>query len=193
MKRKQEKNLLQRTASSIGARAKQILERYIYFLRRYTTATETPRVDEVGNGVQVKSVGAFMDEIATEYCRKCGTTVYPFSKKYSESASDFFCVKCAERTDREYLAKHTCAICTKRLGNDELKFVLPASRFADPKMSVFERVSCLSCHRKLASRSRDRRDSRHMRVALVTAIRKGIVKRMIIRDMERPLQTPAPE
>lgn len=127
-----------------------------------------------------------------EYCRRCGDSVYPFSKKYSTSASDFFCVKCAERLDREYLAKHTCAICTKILRNDELKFVLPASKFADPKTSVFERVSCLQCHRKLASQSRDRRDSRHMRVALVTAIRKGIAKRIIIRDMDRqPLQVPA--
>lgn len=118
-----------------------------------------------------------------EYCKKCGTEILPFSKKYSISANDYFCIKCAEKLDRAYLAKTTCAICGRRLKPDELKFVLPSSALSDDKMHTMERMCCLVCHKKMAAdRIKDVRDTRQMRSALLDAIRKGIVKATIIKQ-----------
>ena len=126
-----------------------------------------------------------MDEQQKEYCRNCGTEIFPFSRKYSVSAGDYFCVKCAERLDREHLARTACALCGRKLEKGELKFVLPSSIFGEEKLHQVERVCCFQCHKKMGDRTRDTYDARQMRSALLDAIRKGIVKATIVKHEKK--------
>lgn len=118
------------------------------------------------------------NELGKEYCRRCGMEVFPFSRKYSESKEDYFCVKCAEKYDAEYLVKHSCAMCQRLLKKDELKMVLPSKSFGDKPRELVDRIACLQCYTKLLNKARDRRPVRNSIDQIRNNIRRVLARRM---------------
>lgn len=90
-------------------------------------------------------------EYAIEHCNRCGSLVYPFSKEVAVSDGSSYCVKCAEETDRHYLAKNTCSVCTRLLDRNDVKFIMPSriysSDFFD-RLPITHRLMCVQCYRK---------------------------------------------
>ncbi len=124
-------------------------------------------------------VGETMDEvISREYCSKCGMELFSFSRKYSVSASDYFCVKCAEKADREYLIKNTCSVCKKLLKKDEVKLVMPSMVYGDEPMPLMDRLICTQCYSTIGNRSMDRRSFRQRMSMIRANIRKGMTRRV---------------
>lgn len=116
-----------------------------------------------------------MDETASrEYCSRCGMEVFPFSKKYSVSSGAFFCVKCAEQVDREYLVKHSCSVCKRLLKSGDVKLVLPSKLYGDGRLPLADRLICTQCYKSVASKSMDRRSFRQRMQQVRANIRKGI-------------------
>jgi hypothetical protein len=128
--------------------------------------------------IQGKWVG-YMDGMSKEYCRKCGAEVYPFSKKYSVSASEYFCVKCAERADSEYIIKNSCSVCNRLLGKNEVKVVMPSKAYSIGPVPLLDRLVCTQCYKKVASRNPDRRSFAHRMQQVRAGIRKSIAKRAV--------------
>jgi len=118
-----------------------------------------------------------MDEMSKEYCRKCGAEVYPFSKKYSVSASEYFCVKCAERADSEYIIKNSCSVCNRLLGKNEVKVVMPSRAYSIGPVPLFDRLICAQCYKRVASRNRARSTFIQRMQRVRTNIRKSIAKK----------------
>ncbi len=114
-----------------------------------------------------------------EYCKKCGIEIFPFSSKFSASKSDYFCVKCAEAYDKEYLIKNSCAMCSKLLSNYEVKVVLPSKHFGESSIEMNDRLSCLGCYTKVAKRNRTRRTIRNGVSSVSTSIRRSLLKGMM--------------
>jgi|GEM_PF-4409316 len=112
---------------------------------------------------------------SVEKCPRCGTTLHGFSKKYSYSMSRYYCVKCAEALDRDFLARTTCAICGRHLGKDDVKFVMSSKFFGSEGMPLIDRLVCTSCHPKIAERMRSGSGSMKNHSAIKNAVRKSIV------------------
>ena len=113
-----------------------------------------------------------------EKCPRCGTSVYGFSKKYSVSVGDYYCIKCAEALDRDYLARTTCAMCGTALTKDDVKFVMSSKFFSASGMPLADRLICPSCHSDVVPKVRDygRRNNSRLN-AIRLAIRKGMARR----------------
>lgn len=103
--------------------------------------------------------------------------VYPFSRKYSVSGGEFFCVKCAEKVDREYLIKHSCSICRKLLGKDEVKLVMPSKVYGEMQLPLMDRLICAPCYKRIGNRSVDRRSFRQKMGQIRSNLRAGIARR----------------
>lgn len=124
--------------------------------------------------------------VGREYCSRCGIETFSFSRKYSVSTGMYYCVKCAEKLDREYLLKNSCAMCKRLLKASEIKIVVPSSMFGRTPLVRADRVICATCHKKFGSQTRVRMPS--SRIARIREqIRKGIARR----SMEH--QPPQPE
>ncbi len=137
--------------------------------------------------IQTCMTGEGMEEFAeSERCKKCGMEVYPFSKKYSVSSGDYFCIKCAEKADRDYLIKNSCSVCKRLLDRGEVKIVMPSKIYGAERMPVIDRLICMGCYRRMGSRSMDRRSFRHKISQIRLGIRKGFAKRAMQRQ---PSQT----
>lgn len=117
------------------------------------------------------------DYEAREYCRKCGSEMYPFSRKYSVSSGEYFCVKCAEKTDSEYLAKHSCSVCKRLLAKDEVKLVMPSKVYGSEQLALMDRLVCTACYKQIGNRTMDRRSFRQKMAQVRANIRKGIIRR----------------
>ncbi len=115
----------------------------------------------------------------SEKCPRCGTTIYGFSRKFSHSVGEYYCVKCAEALDRDYLARTTCAMCGKALTKNDVKFVMSSKFFNSFGMPVVDRLLCEDCHPRVASRNRIESTARKARInAIRAAVRKGIARTM---------------
>jgi uncharacterized protein YlaI len=116
-----------------------------------------------------------------EKCPRCGTAIYGFSKKYSQSVGEYYCVKCAEALDRDYLARTTCAMCGKALTKSDVKFVMSSRFFNSSGMSIVDRLMCADCHSRVATRSREANSfSRNRLNAIRNAVRKSLAKGTMI-------------
>ncbi len=121
-----------------------------------------------------------MDEYtAKEYCRKCGMEVYPFSKKYSVSTGESFCVKCAERVDREYLVKNSCSVCRKLLKANEVKLVMASKIYGTTTLPLVDRLICTECYKRIGTRSMDRVSFRNALSQVRANIRHSLMKRAV--------------
>ncbi len=110
-----------------------------------------------------------------DYCRKCGTSVYPFSVKRAASDGLLYCTKCAEKADTEYLTRHSCSVCTKLLSASEVKFVMPSRVYGHKPVPQSERLVCVSCYQRVATRVRDRATFRHKVLQIRADIRKSMM------------------
>ena len=99
-------------------------------------------------------MGEYLNVNENERCTKCGSALYNFSKKMALSDGRIYCVKCAEKADRQYLASNSCSICGRFMEKREVKFVLPSKRFGESGMPITERLSCESCYKNIISKSR---------------------------------------
>ncbi len=124
-----------------------------------------------------------MEGMSKEYCRKCGTEVYPFSKKYSLSASEYFCVKCAEKTDSEYIIRNSCSVCNKLLGKNDVKVVMPSRIYSVGPVPLMDRLICTQCYKRVATKNMDRRSF----VQKMQQVRSGFRKSIIKKTMENQL------
>jgi ribosomal protein L37E len=88
-----------------------------------------------------------------ERCDRCGAQVYQFSKKLAQSNGRYFCVRCAEELDRDYLIKNSCSVCGKIVGKYEVKFVLPSSMYGSSLLPLMDRLACTSCYDKLRKKN----------------------------------------
>lgn len=91
-------------------------------------------------------------ETEHELCNRCGSIVYGFSRGVAESDSLSYCIKCSEEIDRYYLARNICSVCTKLLGRDEIKFVMPSriySSYFFDRLPIEHRLMCVRCYRKV--------------------------------------------
>ena len=86
----------------------------------------------------------------SEYCGRCGTPVREFSSKMAASNGAYYCVRCAEELDRQYLAAHTCSVCSKMLSRSEGKFVMPSTIYNEYSRPLMKRLICTSCYGKMA-------------------------------------------
>ncbi len=91
-------------------------------------------------------MGAFESNSEEEYCPRCGTRIYAFSKKKAASDGKTYCIKCAEEIDRKYLQEYTCSVCKRVLEKSEVKFVLPSSSFGLIEMPLHKRLLCADCY-----------------------------------------------
>ena len=100
-----------------------------------------------------------MGEYKTEpipYCTRCGVATSSQSGRISEADGNFYCAKCAEEVNREYLAKSTCAICGRTMSKDEVKFVLPSKSFGAKEVRLYSRLACVQCYSTFASKAENR-------------------------------------
>jgi hypothetical protein len=117
-------------------------------------------------------------ELESENCGRCGGIVYPFSKKESASDSAYYCVKCAEELDREYLKKNVCSLCTELIPKGDVKFVMPSriySSYFFDRLPLENRLMCLDCYRKVEKMNIIRNPLTkliHIRARLQNAFRK---------------------
>ncbi len=87
----------------------------------------------------------------TEHCCRCGSIIYTFSRGTAASDGTNYCIKCAEEIDRKYLSRNICSVCTKLLGKDEVKFVMPSRLYSSyffDKIPIEYRLMCVKCYRK---------------------------------------------
>lgn len=118
------------------------------------------------------------EEGGKEYCRQCGTAIYPFSRKYAISTGEYFCVKCAERVDKEYLIKHSCSVCTRLIKGDEVKFVMPSKIYGADSLPLSDRLVCAECYKVVARQDRERVGMSQKIGQIRAGIRKSLAKRM---------------
>ncbi|HUY70327.1 MAG TPA: hypothetical protein VMV00_02035 [Candidatus Baltobacteraceae bacterium] len=85
-----------------------------------------------------------------DYCGRCGTPVREFSRKMATSNGAYYCIRCAEDLDRQYLAKNTCSVCSKMLNRSEGKFVMPSAVYNEYSMPVMKRLVCTGCYGRMA-------------------------------------------
>lgn len=85
-----------------------------------------------------------------DYCGRCGTPVREFSRKMAASNGAYYCVRCAEELDRQYLVKNTCSVCAKMLNRAEHKFVMPSTIYNEYSRPLANRLICSSCYGKMA-------------------------------------------
>lgn len=119
-----------------------------------------------------------------EYCKSCGTQVFPFSKRFSVSKSDYYCAKCAVRFDAEYTITHTCSVCHRKLADSEHKMVMPSKLYGDEPLPFVHRIVCMGCYQKLGYRDMDTSTMRNRLQRIRAGIRKGIAKRQAERQLK---------
>ena len=90
---------------------------------------------------------------SAEYCRRCGSILYDFSKKRSASDGYCYCIKCAEYLDKKYLIDNTCSVCARTLGKADVKFVMPSRLYSTEQLPLEKRLVCVSCYKRIAFRS----------------------------------------
>jgi hypothetical protein len=135
---------------------------------------------EIESWERLQYRGGIMPEYTgKEYCRKCGMETYPSSKKYSVSGGEYYCVKCAERADREYLIKNSCSVCRRLLKSNEVKLVLPSKVYGGTQLPLVDRLICTKCYNAMGTRSISRRSFKQKVEQVRTSIRKGMVKRAV--------------
>lgn len=133
-----------------------------------------------------------MEEGEKEHCKRCGIAIYQFSKKYSVSANDYYCVKCAEKIDREYLVKNSCSVCGRLLKKYEIKFVLPSKAYgSDSPLPVSDRLVCSDCHTKLSFKQKQKMPPKSGVDQVRAGIRKMFFRRMLQKVQEAVPQTTA--
>ncbi|MGC8648353.1 MAG: hypothetical protein ACP5SJ_02535 [Candidatus Micrarchaeia archaeon] len=118
---------------------------------------------------------------SVEKCPRCGTALHSFSKKYAYSMNRYYCVKCAEELDRNFLAKMTCAVCGKHLGREEVKYVMSSKFFGGEAMPIADRLVCAACHESVEEKVRNRSTPEKARNVqrIKTAIRKSIMQSVL--------------
>jgi hypothetical protein len=92
-----------------------------------------------------------MDEI-NENCCRCGTAVYLFSGKFSESDGSFYCIRCSEELDSKYLSKSICSLCTNMLDKKDVKIIMPSrlyNTYFFDKLPISNRLMCKYCFSKV--------------------------------------------
>ena len=92
----------------------------------------------------------------SEYCKRCGSAVYGFSKKRSASDGADYCIKCAEYLDKKYLIENTCSVCARTFSRGEVKFVMPSSVYNASQLPLSKRLICVSCYKHFATKNRTR-------------------------------------
>jgi len=78
--------------------------------------------------------------------------MHPFSKSMSVSDNSFYCVKCSEELDHEYLTRNYCSLCTRLLDRSEIKFVMPSRLYSSyffDKLPVSTRLMCTGCYKRV--------------------------------------------
>ena len=121
-----------------------------------------------------------MEEYNKEYCRKCGLEVFPFSRKYSVSMGEYFCVKCAEKVDREYILKNSCSVCRKMFGRNDARMVLPSKVYnEDRRLLISDRLVCAPCFKAMGMKVRDRITFTSKVNGLRQQIRRSLAKKML--------------
>lgn len=120
---------------------------------------------------------------SSDTCGRCGLHVYQFSRKLAQSDGRYYCIKCAEELDRNYLMKNGCSLCGRLLSKKEAKFVLPSSIYGAYSMPLLDRLACIRCYTKLLKRTRITRrvgsGARNVR----DSIRKSIAKSLVMKKM----------
>ena len=126
-------------------------------------------------------------ETATEHCDRCGSVVYPFSRGTAACDSFSYCIKCAEELDSDYLSKNICSICTRLLGNDEIKFVMPSRLYSNyffDKLPLEHRLMCVHCYRRVEKLNIIRQPL--IKIGQIRLrLKKGIARRSIVRARSR--------
>ena len=121
-----------------------------------------------------------MDSVGggSERCGRCGNEVYSFSKRIAQSDGRYYCVRCAEAVDRNYIIRNSCSVCGRLLSKREVKVVLPSVAYGEEQLPMAERLACASCYKGLLNKSSV---ARRIRVAggLREGIRKGIAKSLM--------------
>lgn len=122
-----------------------------------------------------------MVEYSREYCPSCGAQIESL-RRFSVSKSQYFCVKCAERLDKEYLIEHTCSVCKSVLSKNEHKMVMPSRIYGAEELPYVHRIMCMACYQKMGYRDRDTSAMSGRLQRLRTSIRKNIAKRQAERQ-----------
>lgn len=126
-------------------------------------------------------------EGATEHCDRCGSAVYPFSRGTAACDNFSYCIKCAEELDSNYLSRNVCSLCTRLLGNDEIKFVMPSRLYSNyffDKLPIEHRLMCVGCYRKVERLNIIRRPL--IKIAQIRLkLGRSITRRSIIRIRSR--------
>ena len=119
-----------------------------------------------------------------EHCRSCGLEVTPYTKRYSIYAGEYFCEKCAERLDREYILKNTCALCGRVIAKSEVRFVLPSRLLGLQAGSteIDSRLACVSCYNRFAKATRVYATNKTSRLEQIrSSIRKHLVRQQMLK------------
>ncbi len=124
-----------------------------------------------------------MRENIVETCGRCGVRVYQFSKKLAQSDRRYYCIKCAEELDRNYLIKNSCSLCGRILSKKEAKFVLPSSMYGKYSMPLVDRLACNPCYTRLLSRTRIARRIRPVTRTMRDSIRKSIARSLMAKKI----------
>lgn len=93
----------------------------------------------------------------------------------------YYCVKCAEELDKNFLAQMSCAVCGKHLYRDEAKYVMSSKFFGGEAMPITERLVCASCHNVVKDRmhySSAVENTKSMQKAAKAIIRKSVIRGM---------------
>jgi hypothetical protein len=113
--------------------------------------------------------------IESEYCRRCGSAVYGFSKKMSASDGNYYCIKCAEYLDKKYLLENTCSVCARTLSNAEVKFVMPSRAYSPSPLPLEKRLVCVGCYKRFATKCRTTMGSiRRMRLSFSRSVARNL-------------------
>lgn len=114
----------------------------------------------------------------SEYCRRCGTAVYGFSKKLAASDNSYYCVRCAEELDKRYMVRNICSVCNRLLKKQELKFVMPSRMYSSNSIPIGHRLLCGACYKRVARRTRIRS------FASINQLR-SLVKSVLVRESQK--------
>lgn len=118
------------------------------------------------------------------YCNRCAIELQQYTKKRMGRDGMSYCARCAERVELEYLAKHTCSVCTRVFRNGESKFVMPSSIYSDNRLPLLQRLVCTDCYKRVASKARDRVSFLSGMYKVRARLSKNIAKELMHRPYE---------
>lgn len=95
----------------------------------------------------------------SDYCRRCGSAVYGFSKKMSASDGCYYCTRCAEHLDKKYLIENTCSVCARSFSKSDVKFVMPSIVYSTSPLPLAKRLVCTNCYRRFATKNKIKTNS----------------------------------